>query len=181
MHAREQGHWIGKKYLHQLTAGTCHLSSGGSCAWRRLLPAACCAGVFSARHSTLLSASAAAPAWPFAALFAPRALTDPEGWLESPDGPACAPDVPFMAAAPPPCPDGPASPTGPGCPPWVATRFRYRRYFCKWLATFSRVSPSTCMISRIFLGTASARKRNVAAGASGCEEGVQALAEPFAR
>lgn len=117
-------------------------------------------------------ACAAAPAWPFAAFFAPRALTDPEGWLCSPDGPACAPDVPFMAAVLPPCPDGPASPTGPGCPPWVATRLRYRRYFCKWLATFSRVSPSTCMISRIFLGTASARKEGSSGGNVGVRKGA---------
>ena len=40
-------------------------------------------------------------------------------------------------------------------PETLATRFRYRRYFWRWLATFSRVSPSTFMISRIFFGTAS--------------------------
>lgn len=46
-----------KGILHQgLVAGTCHQSSGGRCAWRCLLPAACCAHAFSARHSTLVCA-----------------------------------------------------------------------------------------------------------------------------
>ena len=33
-------------------------------------------------------------------------------------------------------------------------RFRYRRYFCRWLATFSRVMPSTFISCRMVFGTA---------------------------
>ena len=35
-----------------------------------------------------------------------------------------------------------------------ARRFRYRRYFCKWLATFSLVIPSTFMSCKMVFGTA---------------------------
>ena len=34
-------------------------------------------------------------------------------------------------------------------------RFRYKRYFCRWLATFSRVMPSTFISCRMVFGTAS--------------------------
>lgn len=33
-------------------------------------------------------------------------------------------------------------------------RFRYRRYFCRWLATFSRVIPSTFISCKMVFGTA---------------------------
>ena len=57
---------------------------------------------------------------------------------------------------------GPDEDTRPGIMPMetpvpetFATRLRYKRYFCRWLATFSLDRPSTFMISRIFFGTAS--------------------------
>ena len=37
---------------------------------------------------------------------------------------------------------------------YPAMRFRYRRYFCRWLATFSRVIPSTFISCRMVFGTA---------------------------
>lgn len=37
---------------------------------------------------------------------------------------------------------------------YPASLFRYSRYFCKWLATFSRVIPSTFISCRIVFGTA---------------------------
>jgi len=45
-------------------------------------------------------------------------------------------------------------------PAWSRRLCCCRRYFCKWLATFSRVRPSTFIIRMIVLGTASARGSN---------------------
>ena len=53
-------------------------------------------------------------------------------------------------------------------------RFRYRRYFCRWLATFSRVSPSTFMSCMMVLGTAFFTPRCVTASTKRlCSAGVQ--------
>mmetsp|Transcript_21670 Transcript_21670/g.67102 ORF Transcript_21670/g.67102 Transcript_21670/m.67102 type:complete len:431 (-) Transcript_21670:1421-2713(-) len=67
----------------------------------------------------------------------------------------CAtPGTPAPANAMPP-PGGPAMSAGSlalgGSP---ASRFRYRRYFCRCEATFSRVMPSTFISCRMVLGTA---------------------------
>lgn len=43
-----------------------------------------------------------------------------------------------------------------GSPSWIIILFNEILYFCKWLATFSRVSPGTFINSRTLLGTASA-------------------------
>ena len=53
-------------------------------------------------------------------------------------------------------------------------RFRYRRYFCRWLATFSRVKPSTFMSCMMVLGTACFTPRCVTASTKRlCSAGVQ--------
>mmetsp|Transcript_6036 Transcript_6036/g.27059 ORF Transcript_6036/g.27059 Transcript_6036/m.27059 type:complete len:242 (+) Transcript_6036:764-1489(+) len=73
---------------------------------------------------------------------------------------------PLPVLAPPPLPPLPSPDPPPEPPPsrlgefsivlslQPCRRLRYSRYFCRWLATFSRVKPWTPMRSRMRLGTA---------------------------
>ena len=92
--------------------------------------------------------------------------------------PRAPPSSPPLPPEPPPLPPPLPPPSRDGEFSMVLSeqprrRFRYRRYFCRWLATFSRVKPSTFMSCMMVLGTAFFTPRCVTASTKRlCSAGV---------